>query len=93
MLSCHIIAAHWDVNLGNGGVPHLKSAKRFSFEELKKYTNNFSEGNSIGSGGYGKVDFDCLSSLLLILFNNHISLYNLDRILFFFWRHVSSKQI
>uniref|UniRef100_A0A2N9I1Z8 non-specific serine/threonine protein kinase n=1 Tax=Fagus sylvatica TaxID=28930 RepID=A0A2N9I1Z8_FAGSY len=47
--------AHWDVNLGNGGVPHLKSAKRFSFEELKKYTNNFSEGNSIGSGGYGKV--------------------------------------
>ena len=84
MLSCHIIAAHWDVNLGNGGVPHLKSAKRFSFEELKKYTNNFSEGNSIGSGGYGKVDFDCLSSLLLILFNNHISLYNLDRILFFF---------
>uniref|UniRef100_A0A2N9H8V4 non-specific serine/threonine protein kinase n=1 Tax=Fagus sylvatica TaxID=28930 RepID=A0A2N9H8V4_FAGSY len=38
-----------------GGVPKLKSAKRFSFEELKKYTNNFSEGNSIGSGGYGKV--------------------------------------
>ena len=27
----------------------------FSFEELKKYTNKFSEENSIGSGGYGKV--------------------------------------
>jgi hypothetical protein len=81
------------VNLGNGGVPQLKSAKRFSFEELKKYTNNFSEGNSIGSGGYGKVDFDCLSSLLLILFDNHISLYILDQILFSFWRQASSKQI
>jgi hypothetical protein len=39
---------------GNGSVPQLKSAKRFSFEELKKYTNNFSEGKSIGTGGYGK---------------------------------------
>nr|POF27342.1 putative leucine-rich repeat receptor-like protein kinase [Quercus suber] len=30
-------------------------ARGFSFEELKKYTNKFSEENSIGSGGYGKV--------------------------------------
>ncbi|KAL7237808.1 hypothetical protein ACSBR2_004000 [Camellia fascicularis] len=30
-------------------------ARCFSFEELKKYTNTFSEANFIGSGGYGKV--------------------------------------
>ncbi|XP_030946980.1 probable leucine-rich repeat receptor-like protein kinase At5g49770 isoform X3 [Quercus lobata] len=47
--------AHWDQNMGNGSAPQLQAAKRFSFEELKKYTNNFSEANSIGSGGYGKV--------------------------------------
>jgi len=27
----------------------------FSFEELKKYTKNFSQVNGIGSGGFGKV--------------------------------------
>jgi hypothetical protein len=27
----------------------------FSFDELKKVTNNFSEANDIGTGGYGKV--------------------------------------
>nr|XP_023920892.1 probable leucine-rich repeat receptor-like protein kinase At5g49770 isoform X1 [Quercus suber] len=47
--------AHWDQNMGNGSAPQLQAAKRFSFEELKKYTNSFSEANSIGSGGYGKV--------------------------------------
>jgi hypothetical protein len=54
-LSCHTIVAHWDPNSGSGGVPQLKGARCFSFEELKKYTNKFSEANSIGSGGYGKV--------------------------------------
>ncbi|KAK4558815.1 hypothetical protein RGQ29_008180 [Quercus rubra] len=47
--------AHWDQNMGNGSAPQLQAAKRFSFEELKNYSNNFSEANSIGSGGYGKV--------------------------------------
>ncbi|XP_062176311.1 leucine-rich repeat receptor protein kinase HPCA1-like isoform X2 [Alnus glutinosa] len=47
--------AHWDPNNGSGGIPQLKGARSFSFEELKKYTNKFSEANSIGSGGYGKV--------------------------------------
>ncbi|GKV49315.1 hypothetical protein SLEP1_g56071 [Rubroshorea leprosula] len=47
--------AHWDVNKSYGSIPQLKSARCFSFEELKKYTNNFSEASDIGSGGYGKV--------------------------------------
>ncbi|KAH8514448.1 hypothetical protein H0E87_007325 [Populus deltoides] len=47
--------AHWESNNGVGGVPQLKGARCFSFEELKKYTNNFSETNDIGSGEYGKV--------------------------------------
>ncbi|CAO2166814.1 unnamed protein product [Urochloa humidicola] len=39
----------------NGEAPRLKGARYFPFEELKKCTNNFSEINEIGSGGYGKV--------------------------------------
>lgn len=33
----------------------MKGAKSFSFEELKRSTNNFSDLNDVGSGGYGKV--------------------------------------
>ncbi|KAJ9185502.1 hypothetical protein P3X46_005132 [Hevea brasiliensis] len=39
----------------SGGAPQLKGARWFSYDELKKCTNNFSESNEIGSGGYGKV--------------------------------------
>ncbi|XP_068669079.1 leucine-rich repeat receptor protein kinase HPCA1-like [Aristolochia californica] len=39
----------------SGGAPQLKGARWFSYDELKKATNNFSESNEIGSGGYGKV--------------------------------------
>ncbi|GKV49316.1 hypothetical protein SLEP1_g56072 [Rubroshorea leprosula] len=46
--------AHWDVKKSNGSIPQLRGARCFSFEELKKYTNNFSEANDIGSRGYGK---------------------------------------
>ncbi|XP_024966717.1 probable leucine-rich repeat receptor-like protein kinase At5g49770 [Cynara cardunculus var. scolymus] len=47
--------ALWDATNGSGAVPQLKGAKSFSFEELSKYTNNFSEMNNIGAGGYGMV--------------------------------------
>ncbi|XP_010038738.2 probable leucine-rich repeat receptor-like protein kinase At5g49770 [Eucalyptus grandis] len=39
----------------SGGAPQLKGARWFSYDELKRCTNNFSEKNEIGSGGYGKV--------------------------------------
>lgn len=39
----------------SGGAPQLKGARWFSYDELKKSTNNFSETNEVGSGGYGKV--------------------------------------
>ncbi|XP_037496990.1 LOW QUALITY PROTEIN: probable leucine-rich repeat receptor-like protein kinase At5g49770 [Jatropha curcas] len=52
---CEIVA-HWDSTKNSGAdIPKIKAAKCFSFEELKRYTNNFSEANDIGSGGYGKV--------------------------------------
>ncbi|GLT65780.1 hypothetical protein SLA2020_381910, partial [Shorea laevis] len=47
--------AHWDVKNSSGSIPQLQGARYFSFEELKKYTNNFLEANDIGSGGYAKV--------------------------------------
>ncbi|KAE9456128.1 hypothetical protein C3L33_11971, partial [Rhododendron williamsianum] len=47
--------ASWESNKTSGDVPQLKGAKLFSFEELKKCTDNFSEANVIGAGGYGKV--------------------------------------
>lgn len=45
-----------------GGAPQLKGSRWFSFDELKKSTNNFSEANEIGSGGYGKVYKGTLSN-------------------------------
>ncbi|KAF5946789.1 hypothetical protein HYC85_017017, partial [Camellia sinensis] len=48
-------SASWHRNESNGGAPQLKGARCFSFEELKKYTNTFSDANCIGAGGYGKV--------------------------------------
>ncbi|XP_012573816.1 leucine-rich repeat receptor protein kinase HPCA1-like isoform X2 [Cicer arietinum] len=39
----------------SGGAPQLKGARWFSYDELKKGTNNFSGSNELGFGGYGKV--------------------------------------
>ncbi|CAK9236587.1 unnamed protein product [Sphagnum troendelagicum] len=48
--------ASWGEGGGdNGEAPKLKGARRFYFAELKKATDNFSESNEIGAGGYGKV--------------------------------------
>ncbi|KAF9690352.1 hypothetical protein SADUNF_Sadunf01G0186700 [Salix dunnii] len=47
--------ASWDQNKANGPAPQIKGVLSFSFKELKKCTNNFSEVNALGSGGYGTV--------------------------------------
>ncbi|KAL8527577.1 hypothetical protein ACS0TY_005436 [Phlomoides rotata] len=47
--------ASWNPEKESGGVPQLQGAKWFSFEDLRRCTDNFSESNCIGSGGYGKV--------------------------------------
>ncbi|GAA0154109.1 transmembrane signal receptor [Lithospermum erythrorhizon] len=47
--------ASWNKSKHSDGVPQMRGPTSFSFEELKKYTNNFSDVNDVGSGGYGKV--------------------------------------
>ncbi|OVA17137.1 Protein kinase domain [Macleaya cordata] len=46
----------------SGGAPQLKGARWFSYDDLKRCTNNFLESNEIGSGGYGKVYRGILSN-------------------------------
>ncbi|XP_057988930.1 leucine-rich repeat receptor protein kinase HPCA1 [Hevea brasiliensis] len=47
--------ASWDRNESAGSRPQIKGLRCFTFEELKKCTNNFSDANIIGIGGYGRV--------------------------------------
>uniref|UniRef100_A0A6N2KBW6 non-specific serine/threonine protein kinase n=1 Tax=Salix viminalis TaxID=40686 RepID=A0A6N2KBW6_SALVM len=47
--------ASWDQNKANGAAPQIKGVLSFSFEELRNCTNNFSEVNALGAGGYGTV--------------------------------------
>ncbi|KAG2331770.1 hypothetical protein Bca52824_002950 [Brassica carinata] len=47
--------AKWNTSKSSIGAPQLMGAKAFTFEELKKCTDNFSEANDVGGGGYGKV--------------------------------------
>ncbi|KAF7127670.1 hypothetical protein RHSIM_Rhsim11G0113000 [Rhododendron simsii] len=51
----HNTSASLNHEMRSDSFPHLKGARCFSFEELKKCTDNFSESKQIGSGGYGKV--------------------------------------
>ncbi|KAJ6931110.1 hypothetical protein NC652_014572 [Populus alba x Populus x berolinensis] len=39
----------------------LRGARRFSFDEITKSTNNFSEANHIGSGGYRMISLSLFS--------------------------------
>ncbi|KAI8531941.1 hypothetical protein RHMOL_Rhmol11G0174900 [Rhododendron molle] len=51
----HNTSASLNHEMRSDSFPRLKGARCFSFEELKKCTDNFSESKLIGSGGYGKV--------------------------------------
>lgn len=55
MIECNANAVNWELNNNTGKAPQLKGARWFSLEQLKKYTSNFAEANTVGSGGYGKV--------------------------------------
>lgn len=62
------IAVSWDSQGTSGDVPKLKGARFFTFDEVQKSTNNFSEINNVGSGGYGKVDFNNAGLCVIIKF-------------------------
>ncbi|XP_020870002.1 probable leucine-rich repeat receptor-like protein kinase At5g49770 isoform X2 [Arabidopsis lyrata subsp. lyrata] len=47
--------AKWDTSKNEIDAPQLMGTKAFTFEELSKCTNNFSDANDIGGGGYGQV--------------------------------------
>ncbi|XP_074309240.1 leucine-rich repeat receptor protein kinase HPCA1-like isoform X2 [Silene latifolia] len=56
----------WDSQGAYGDVPQLKGARFFTFEELRKCTNGFSEYNCVGAGGYGKVYKGILDDGLIV---------------------------
>ncbi|KAF3561064.1 hypothetical protein DY000_02015549 [Brassica cretica] len=58
--------AKWSTSKSSIDAPQLMGAKSFTFEELKKCTDNFSEANDVGGGGYGKVYRGILPSGQLI---------------------------
>ncbi|KAF8113281.1 hypothetical protein N665_0052s0004 [Sinapis alba] len=58
--------AKWNTSKSSIDAPKLMGAKAFTFEELKKCTENFSEANDVGGGGYGKVYRGILPSGQLI---------------------------
>ena len=49
------LAATWNKSTSSVDAPQLMGAKAFTFEELRKCTDNFSPANDVGGGGYGKV--------------------------------------
>ncbi|KAB5574527.1 hypothetical protein DKX38_001721 [Salix brachista] len=49
-------------------VPRLKGARCFSFDEIAKCTNNFSEANHIGTGGYGMASLSLFSCPALVVY-------------------------
>lgn len=51
--------AKWNTSKSSIDAPQLMGAKSFTFEELKRCTDNFSEANDVGGGGYGKVCVFC----------------------------------
>ena len=59
-------AEQLDLSRRGGSFLEVKGVRWFSLKELEKYTKHFSVANEIGSGGYGKVSFDCPLVVYLI---------------------------
>ncbi|KAL9359857.1 hypothetical protein Peur_047980 [Populus x canadensis] len=51
-----------------GRVPKLKGARHFSFVEITKSTDNFSEANHIGSGGYRMTSLSLFSCPVMVVY-------------------------
>ncbi|CAH2070532.1 unnamed protein product [Thlaspi arvense] len=58
--------AKWNKSKSSIDAPQLIGAKAFTFEELRKCTDNFSKANDVGGGGYGQVYKGTLPSRQLI---------------------------
>ncbi|XP_010482269.1 PREDICTED: probable leucine-rich repeat receptor-like protein kinase At5g49770 [Camelina sativa] len=58
--------AKWNKTKSRIDAPRLMGAKAYTFEELKKCTDNFSKANDVGGGGYGQVYKGILPSGQLI---------------------------
>ena len=69
------LAAKWNQSTSSVDAPQLTGAKAFTFEELRKCTDNFSEANDVGGGGYGKV---CVFTMASVETRNGISLIQIN---------------
>ncbi|KAF2317298.1 hypothetical protein GH714_019698 [Hevea brasiliensis] len=90
--------ASWDRNESAGSRPQINGVRCFTFEELKKCTNNFSDANIIGIGdGKGNVEFKTEIELLSrVHHKNLVSLvgfcYELDEQMLVY-EHISNGTI
>jgi len=48
-------AVKWEQKNNSRASSQLKGVRWFSFDEMRKYTNNLAEASAIGSGGYAQV--------------------------------------
>lgn len=59
----------------DGAAPKIQGAKFFTFSEIRKATDNFSNSNEIGVGGYGKVLKVCICYIICIYISSHTICY------------------
>ncbi|KAF2310020.1 hypothetical protein GH714_006271 [Hevea brasiliensis] len=69
--------ASWDNNGKSGSGPQITGLRCFSFEEIKKSTNNFSDANIIGTGGYGKGSVEFKTEIEFLSKIYHKNLFSL----------------
>ena len=80
-------AASWGGGVEDGAAPKIQGAKFFSFSEIRKATDNFSDANEIGVGGYGKVLKFCICYVIYKL-KPHYMLLLIEVENSVFWLHL-----